>query len=502
MEPKVSRTGTIWTSLAVWTAMAAAGAAQTPPSYTAEFLGAATGATAMNQSGTMVGAIPLAPVNERGWVASHGSPLTPLPLSPGRISSRVYDINDAGVIAGTVSSVSYADPNFGAVGALWIPNGSGGYTVQELGKLPGDVGSAATALNNVGDVVGFSFGGTFRRAVWFTAPGGTLDLNPYGAFDPSGINDQRVMVCICMIPFTNHCGRFDLNTLVVEDLGVPAGSYRTTTGAAINASNQVAGLAILTTGTNCDREAARYTDGVGWEIFSGCGPSNGCGSLNDLGDVTMWINTASYVRFEGIGTYRIEDLIVSPTGHWSLYIGTGLINNSRQIAVGGTNSATGQSGLLLLTPDTAVGTSTCFGDGSTRPCPCSNESGLGLGQGCRNSTGVGAILTGAGSSVVANDNLVLHVAQGPANKTALFLQGGSATGAAFWDGIRCAGNPLIRLQAITLNASGAGQSTVSIVARGGVTPGVSRTYQAWFRDPQGPCGTGCNVSAALQVTWQ
>jgi hypothetical protein len=45
--------------------------------------------------------------NERGWVASHGSPLTPLPLSPGRISSRVYDINDAGVIAGDSETSDY-----------------------------------------------------------------------------------------------------------------------------------------------------------------------------------------------------------------------------------------------------------------------------------------------------------------------------------------------------------------------------------------------------------
>lgn len=502
METRFSRLGTGWTSLLVWMATASAAAAQTPPSYTVEFLGVATGATAMNQSGRMVLTQSLAPANERAFVAGPGSPLAPLPLPPGRTSSRAYDINDAGVIAGTVSSVSYADANFGAVAALWIPNGSGGYTIQELGKLPGNVGSAATALNNVGDVVGFSYDGMYRRAVWFTAPGGILDLNPLGAFDPSAVNDQRMVLCYCTIPFTNHAGRFDLNTLTVQDLGVPPGSFWTTAGAAINAANQVAGLAILTTSTSCDREAARYTDGVGWEIFSGCGSSNGCGSLNDLGDVTMWINTAGYVRFEGIGIYRTEDLIVSPVGHWYLFHGTGQINNARQIAVGGTNSVTGQSGLLLLTPDAAVGTPICSGDGSTRPCPCANESGTGLGQGCRNSTGVGALFLGTGSNLVANDDLVLHIAQGPANKTALFLQGGSAVSLPFWDGIRCAGNPLIRLQAIALNASGAGASTVSIVTRGGVTPGVSRIYQSWYRDPNGPCGTRCNVSAGLQIDWQ
>jgi hypothetical protein len=85
----------------------------------------------------------------------------------------------------------------------------------------------------------------------------------------------------------------------------------------------------------------------------------------------------------------------------------------------------------------------CFGDGSTRPCPCGNESGAGQGEGCRDSTGVGAIISGLGSNVVVNDNLVLQVAQGPANKTALFLQGASMVSLPFWDGI-VPGNPLIR----------------------------------------------------------
>lgn len=472
--------------------------AQSPPSYTAEFLGSATGASAMNQSGQMISTQTLAPADERGFVAGHGSPLAPLPLPPGRMSSRVYDINDAGVIAGAVSSVSYADPNFGAVAALWIPNGSGGYTIQELGKLPGDIGSAATAMNNVGDVVGYSRGGMYSRAVLFTAPGGILDLTPTGAFDPRGINDQRVMVC-----YSTHCSRLDLNTMVLQDLGLPPGSsWWNTSGAAINASNQVAGLSILATSTSCDRVASRYTDGIGWEIFSGCGPGNGCGSINDLGDVTMWVNTAAYVRFEGLGTHRIEDLIVAPVGHWSLYIGTGQINNSRQIAVGGTNSATGESGLLLLTPITVVGTETCPGDGSIGPCPCANESAAGQSEGCRNSTGHGARLLGTGSAVIANDDLVLHVSQGPPNGTALFFQGSLAAGAAFWDGIRCTGNPLIRLQVRPLDAGGSAASTVSIVTQGGVVPGQTRSYQVWYRNAIGPCGTGANASAGLLITWQ
>lgn len=72
----------------------------------------------------------------------------------------------------------------------------------------------------------------------------------------------------------------------------------------------------------------------------------------------------------------------------------------------------------------------------------------------------------------------------------------------FWDGIRCAGSPLIRLEVAHLDASGAAASTGSIVTQGGVAPGQTRTYQVWFRNPLGPCGTGANASAGLQIAWQ
>jgi hypothetical protein len=472
-------------------------AAQSPPVCDVEFLGNAASVTALNDLGQVIGTFPMSPANERGWVASSGSPITPLPLPPGRMSSRVYDINEAGVIAGAVSSVSYADPSFGAIAAIWTPNGSGGYAVTELGKLPGDVGSAAKALNDVGDVVGYSRGGMFERAVWFTSPTGIADLTPTGAFDPTSINDQRVMVC-----YSSHCSRLDLDTLVLEDLGVPPGSYQNTLGAAINASNQVAGVAILATSTSCDRQAARFTDGVGWQILSGCGSSNRAASLNALGDVTLWSNTAAYVRFEGLGTFKTEDLIDAPLGHWFLFGIPGHINGLRQIAIAGSNSATGQSGVLLLTPRSDVGTLACAGDGSSGPCPCGNVASPGSGAGCAHSAGGGAALAASGSSVVANDDLVLRVTGGPANHLAIFLQGSVGATVPFADGIRCAGSPSVRLQTFALDSAGAGTSSVSIVAQGSVGAGTSRVYQTWFRDAGGPCGHGSNLSSGLRVDWQ
>jgi hypothetical protein len=45
-------------------------------------------------------------------------------------------------------------------------------------------------------------------------------------------------------------------------------------------------------------------------------------------------------------------------------------------------------------------------------------------------------------------------------------------------------------------------STVSIVTRGNVVPGMICVYQGWFRDNSGPCGSGSNISSGVQLTWQ
>jgi len=332
-----------------WVASVAAGpgaaaAVKKVPRYTAEYLGPAVGAAAMNSKATVVGTSTSA--GTFGWVAGPGLPITPLPLPAGMQSSEANDVNESGVVVGAVSESS--STQFGPLAVVWIPDGAGSHTVGLLGKLPGDVGSVATALNDVGDIVGYSTDGTFRRPVLFTAADGILDLTPTGVFDPSAINDQRVLVDQS---FTVK--RLDLDTMVAEDLGVPAGppTFLATRSSAINESNQVAGLAISASTPSCDRYAARYTDGVGWEVFSGCGSANGAYDMNDRGDVVMRLNVAPYVRFEGLGTFRIEDLIENDVGHWYVINGYGVtINDARQLVVPASNPGTGQSGLILLTP--------------------------------------------------------------------------------------------------------------------------------------------------------
>ncbi len=338
---------------APWTAflaaMIAAGASAQVPTYSARLLTpglSAINAAAMNEAGDVVGT---GTSGSGGWVSRAGAPAVLLPLPPGALYTFANDINDAGVIVGSVGPSSY--PGLFGTAVAWIPDGSGGYTIQEFGTLPGHVASDATAVNNIGDVVGYSSNGTFRSPVLFTAPGGIQDLSPTGVFDPIDINDQRVLV-----DHSFTVKRLDLDTMTVEDLGTPGPSWLATRGEAINESGQVAGGAITTCCPDCGNYAARYTDGAGWEIFSGCGQANSAWDLNDLGDVVMRLNVAPYVRFQGIGRFLIEDLVVADAGHWFLINGFGLtINNARQMAAPATNPDTGESGVVLLTPITPPG---------------------------------------------------------------------------------------------------------------------------------------------------
>ncbi len=343
--------------LAVSLLAVAPAAAQTPPSYALTFLGSADSVSTLSETGVVVGQVTTMPGGDtRGFVASASSPLTLLPLAPGDHSSWANDINEQGVIVGAVST--FISPEFFPRAAAWLPDGNGGYALQELGQLPGGIGSVATAVNNFGDIIGYSKTGMFRLPVLFSAPGGVQDLNPFGVFDPQSINDQRVFV-------DKQGRRMDLDTMTVENLGMPPGPthYQATTGYAINEFGQIAGTAVLTTSTSCVYQATRYVDGPGWQMLSPCSGIANASDINDLGDVVyQWNLIYRILHLEGLGEFQVQSLLAPSAAPWSVLSSFSMdINSARQMAVMVVNDVTGQVGAALLTPIQTLQTDLGFG---------------------------------------------------------------------------------------------------------------------------------------------
>ena len=149
----------------------------------------------------------------------------------------------------------------------------------------------------------------------------------------------------------------------------------------------------------------------------------------------------------------------------------------------------------------------CFGDGSGAACPCGNSGAA--GHGCASSIDpAGARLTSTGTPQVSADTLVLG-ASGLSNSVVLFFQGtqqqSGGQGAAFGDGLRCAGGSIVRLAAVqasggVANYPGVGQVPVNI--KGGVPGGVTRTYQVWYRNAAPFCTPSTfNLTNGLFVSW-
>jgi len=148
-----------------------------------------------------------------------------------------------------------------------------------------------------------------------------------------------------------------------------------------------------------------------------------------------------------------------------------------------------------------VGTPYCFGDGTGAGCPCGNYSSS-AGRGCANSAGDGAILFATGTDSISAADLTLYLDGMPPSMPCLFFQArNQLSGITFGDGFQCAGGQLIRLMVRWADGDGFAYSVGDIAAKGMVVPGDTRQYQAWYRDPAGPCGHQCNTSNATSITW-
>ncbi len=170
-------------------------------------------------------------------------------------------------------------------------------------------------------------------------------------------------------------------------------------------------------------------------------------------------------------------------------------------------SATSLDLNLNLVPDeceVSNGVPVCFGDGTGTPCPCANSV---PGEGCRNSTGVGAKLVNIGGNDYSADDAFLVATGMVPNTNGLFFAGvtlvNGGAGAPLSAGLLCV-NPIKRLGVQAASAGGVMTLQMPIAASNGVlTLGQPWYFQAWYRDPMGACQPirTANFSSALQLVF-
>jgi hypothetical protein len=150
---------------------------------------------------------------------------------------------------------------------------------------------------------------------------------------------------------------------------------------------------------------------------------------------------------------------------------------------------------------TNIGAPYCFGAGAGTPCPCGNTGGP--TQGCANSSGQGAVLTGFGSTSVSADDAVFTGQNLLPGQPGLLFFADVATnggnGVIFGDGLRCASQNIRRRGIRVPNAQGTAVWGPGLLAGTGVSGGQTKYWQIWYRDPSGggACGNAFNLSHGL-----
>ncbi len=153
------------------------------------------------------------------------------------------------------------------------------------------------------------------------------------------------------------------------------------------------------------------------------------------------------------------------------------------------------------------------GEAAQAPCGNGGDTPAQIG-GCFNSTGFKAFLdsTAPSSPSVTADDLVFETYSVPSNVFGLYFMSRGEVRIPFGDGLRCVGGPNRPVFRFAPAFSGTGGVLVhgpGLVATsrarfpiaGHIDAGQTWRFQAWFRDPGGPCGSGFNLSNAGAVTF-
>jgi probable HAF family extracellular repeat protein len=192
-----------------------------------------------------------------------------LPPLQGDTVTAATAINDTGQVVGISGICDQAVGRFSAIHAVLWEHGS----VRDIGNLGGVAWNTPMAINRYGDVVGFSNvsaadGGAFNAHgfVWLNGAPGLIDLEPLpgDAYSQAlGINNERQVVGLsCSLGFAS-CRAFIWQDGVTTNLNTLAPGYADYLYSAddINDRGKISGLAIEQgTGANVPFVATPVTD--------------------------------------------------------------------------------------------------------------------------------------------------------------------------------------------------------------------------------------------------
>ncbi len=102
-----------------------------------------------------------------------------------------------------------------------------------------------------------------------------------------------------------------------------------------------------------------------------------------------------------------------------------------------------------------------------------------------NSTGFPARISATGSSSVSTNNLVLFSSPVPAGQFGIFFHGPAQGSIPFFGRTLCVDGPLVRFAPVISSGLGVLSQAVDIDTQATIFQGVTRYWQAWFRDPAG-----------------
>lgn len=274
--------------------------------------------------------------------------------SLGGSASGAWGVNSSGVAVGWSNTTG--DTTSHAV--RWAPDG----TATDLGTLPGDTGSGATAINNSGAIVGRSSKPPFQRAVKWAPDGAITALPPTSTksyCEAKAINASGAAVGHCTSNLSAgdyQAVRWNADGSVAVLATKPGDQWGEALG--INSAGVIVGsLYSTTTGTR----AVRWNvDGTVTELAAVPGAYYAqARGINDSGQITGRVQrnmgsepVVHAVRWNTDGTATILNAVPGVTDESS---GANAINSGGLIAGETTNTA-GRIVGALWTPDGTVTT--------------------------------------------------------------------------------------------------------------------------------------------------